>query len=292
MSELTENYPWMTQTRYMGPALVLEVEESGSYIHLQLENDFENKEIRARKAISENVNPGDTVLIMGDDPDQIYIIGILEQRTVKESSTNRILLEGGTHATQAGQSLKVFSRKKELLFEYDEKNGKAIINMESGDIEFITHNGNINFAAGKDILLNGKTVGITSRAGTVIGSTNSEGEINTSVSVNNGELSLESQTFEVKAQKGELTIEDSTYTGKKMNANIGFVKFITDRIETSAKTIKSKAKNVYRTVEELYQMKSGRMRTIVKNTFHMKSKKSMLKSDEDFKIRAEKIHLG
>jgi len=292
MSELTENYPWMTDTRYMGPAHVVEIDESGKYVQVQIESDFENKEIRARIAISDIINPGDTVLITGDNPDNIFVIGILEQNATNQSSGNRIILEDGAHATGNRQSLKVFSRKKDLLFEYDEKNGKAKINLEYGDIEFLTPNGSINFAAGKGVLLNGQTVGITSRSGAVIGSTDSEGNINSSLSVNNGELSLDSQSIGIIAQKGNLNIKEMTLTGSKVNANLGFVKFIIDRIETSAKTVKSTAKNVYQTVEELCQLKSGRMRTIVKNTFHLKSKKSMHKSDEDFKIRAEKIHLG
>jgi hypothetical protein len=276
----------------MGPALVLEVEESGSFIQVQVENDYQISEIRVRKAISTEINPGDTVLILGENPDNIYIIGILEQKELHESSKSRIILEGGTHATRVGESLRVFSRKRELLFEYDEKNGKAKINLDSGDIEFITRNGNINFAASKDILLNGQTIGITSRSGTIVGTTDSQGQINSALSLSKDELSIESQTIGMKAQKGDLQISDTAFTGDKINANIGFVKFFTDRIETFAQTIKSTAKNVYKTVEELYQLKSGRMRTLVKSTFHLKSKKSMLKSDDDFKVRAEKIHLG
>jgi hypothetical protein len=49
---------------------------------------------------------------------------------------------------------------------------------------------------------------------------------------------------------------------------------------------------MYNTVEQLSQLKTGRMRTLVKSTFHLKAKNSMLKSEEDFKVRAEKIHLG
>ena len=292
MPELTENYSWMTDTHYMGPAHVVEIDDSGKYVRLQIENNYETSEIRARMAISEIVNPGDTVLVTGDNPDNIYVIGILEQNATNQWSANRIILEDGAHAIGNRQSLKVFSRKRELLFEYDEKKGKAKINLEYGDIEFLTPNGSINFAAGKGILLNGQTVGITSRAGAVIGSTDSEGNINSSLSVQNGELNLDSQSIGIMAQKGNLNIKDTTLTGSKVNANLGFVKFIIDRIETSAKTVKSTAKNIYQTVEELCQFKSGRMRTIVKNTFHLKSKKTMQKSDEDFKIRAEKIHLG
>ena len=54
----------------------------------------------------------------------------------------------------------------------------------------------------------------------------------------------------------------------------------------------AKARNIYQTVEELSQVRAGRMRTIVAKTFHFKSKKAFVKAEEDYKIKAEKIHLG
>ncbi len=292
MSPFTEEYPWMTETRYLGPALVLEIEESGSYIQVQMENVHDNNVARARKAIAGPLHRGDSVLVMGEDPDHLYIIGLLEQEAVNKSSGNSIILEGGTQAARDGQCISVFSRKKELLFEYDEKNGKARINLESGDIEFITRNGNIRFAAGKDILLNGQTIGITSRTGMVMGVLDKLGKLKSALTMKANDLQLNSQEVAIEAQKGNLQINETTITGKKLDANFESSKITTNRLETVAHTIISKAKNIYNTVEQLSQLKTGRMRTLVKNTFYLKSKKSMLKSDEDFKVRADKIHLG
>ena len=105
MSELTENYSWMTDTRYMGPAHVLEVDESGSYIFVRLERDFENAEIKARMAIpiSCKLHPGDTVLAMGEDIDNIYVIGVINQITKNKSDSMGILRTfalGGIHPAE------------------------------------------------------------------------------------------------------------------------------------------------------------------------------------------------
>ncbi len=292
MSELTENYPWMTDTRYMGPAHVLDVDESGSYIYVQLENDFEDHEIRARKAISCQLYSGDKVLVMGEDPDHTYIIGVLEQKAVEEPAVNRIILDDGTQAAGEGHSVKVYSRKKELLFEYDEKTGKARVNLESGDMEFVTRNGNINFVAGKDILLNGQTVGITSRTGIVMGVLDKLGKLKSALIIKSNNIQMNSPEVSIEAQKGDIEISETTITSKNLTANIDTSKLTINRMETVVQTIISKAKNIYSTVEQLSQLKTGRMRTLVENTFHLRSKKTMLKSEDDFKVRAEKIHLG
>ena len=69
-------------------------------------------------------------------------------------------------------------------------------------------------------------------------------------------------------------------------------RWIVDRLETLAGTVVEKAKNAYRTVERLAQLKTGRMRTLVDETYQFKSKKAFLKSEDDFKIKGDKIHLG
>ena len=48
----------------------------------------------------------------------------------------------------------------------------------------------------------------------------------------------------------------------------------------------AKAKNVYQTISELSQLKAGRQRTLVDHTCHMKAKKTIYKSETDFKVKA------
>ena len=70
------------------------------------------------------------------------------------------------------------------------------------------------------------------------------------------------------------------------------MKIITERLETLSQTIIEKTRNIYSYVDELTQLYTGRMRTLIKSTWHCKSQKAFLKTDEDFKIKGEKIHLG
>ena len=59
-----------------------------------------------------------------------------------------------------------------------------------------------------------------------------------------------------------------------------------------AESMIEKARNVYRTVEQLSQLKAGRVRTLVASTFFFRTRKAFIHSEEDYKIKAEKIHLG
>lgn len=70
------------------------------------------------------------------------------------------------------------------------------------------------------------------------------------------------------------------------------IRLVAKKMETLVETIMEKATNVYRAVEKLTQLKTGRMRTLVEGTSHLITRKAFYKAEEDFKIKGEKIHLG
>jgi len=79
---------------------------------------------------------------------------------------------------------------------------------------------------------------------------------------------------------------------KKLTAHVGYAKLVFHRLETFADTIVEQAKNVYRAVAQLTQLRTGRMRTLVDETYQFKANKAFMKSEDDFKIKGEKIYLG
>ncbi len=109
-------------------------------------------------------------------------------------------------------------------------------------------------------------------------------------------------TLELSTENGDIELRSARTVrigGRaiEMNSNALRIKaasarWIVNRLETLAETLFEKARNSYRTVEQLMQLRSGRMRTLVDQTYQFKSHKAFLKSEEDFKIKGEKIHLG
>jgi hypothetical protein len=265
MSNLAEKYPWMQETRYLGKARVVQTDEKSGRTMVRLSGTAVNAEVWALMAIAsqQRLTPGDTVLVAREDFDEMYIIGLLKTAA---HSPETITLSKGARAEASGkpgqQTMKVFSSKKELLFEYDEVAGTARVNMPSGDLEFVAEKGNISFQSGRDICFSSR------------------------------HMDLDSDEISMTAHKGDLRIDEALYTGKKLLGNIRHAKLIAERLETVAQTMIEKAQNLFQSVDELCQLKAGRMRTLVKKTFHFKSNKAFVKAEEDYKIRAEKIHLG
>ncbi len=298
MTSVAEKYECMPQTRYLGPARVLEVDDTGRRARLRLTGYPQEGNVWARIAISGRyaLKCGDLALVVGEEMTDLYLIGILNGETASDAPGRRIALSGGAQAVAAGQpkeqTLKVFSPKRELLFEYDEKNGRARVNMEAGDIEFVTQNGNITFATNKEIMFHGRSIGMTGAKGICLGVMDTLGKLRSALTLQAGTAKVSSPEVGIEARRGVFQVEDMRYTGQKLLSKIGLAKLKIDRLESAAATVIARAKNVYQTVEQLSQVRAGRMRTMVARTFHFKSKKAFVKAEEDYKIKAEKIHLG
>jgi len=157
--------------------------------------------------------------------------------------------------------------------------------MEAGDIEFVTENGNITFAANKEIMFHGRSIGMTSAKGIYLGVMDTLGKLRSTLTLRQQSMKIDSPEVGLDAERGDFNVEETKYTGKRLLSKV-------DRLESIAGSVIAKARNIYQTVEELSQVRAGRMRTMVTKTFHFKSKKAFVKAEEDYKIKAEKIHLG
>lgn len=270
MSTAIEKREWMTSTRYLGPARVLDVDAAQNRVRLTLTGSDDEIGLWACIAIpgAAGLEKGDTVLLIGDQPDELYVIGLLNRKAASAAAPARLALSGGAYIevvrTEANEALRVFSQRNELVFEYDPAQGNARINVEKGNLEFTAQNGNIVFASGREVLFHGQSVGISGV---------SEVRLETAPAIGGT-----GSAVTLLPERADLTSRDLRLTA--------------ERIETAAHSIVEKAKNVYRTVEHLTQLRTGRLRTLVSSTFHFKSRKAFLKAEQDYKIKAEKIHLG
>jgi hypothetical protein len=70
------------------------------------------------------------------------------------------------------------------------------------------------------------------------------------------------------------------------------VKIHADSLELHAKTIVEKFVNAYRWVKDAFQLRAGRVRTIVESSYRVKAEKIVERAKTTVHIDGEKIHLG
>ena len=294
MSVLAHADAVLNGTRYFGPATVLLIDDDASRVRVRVDARSEEHALWARMAVAvpHGLSVGDDVLVAGEERDGLYVIGILNAT----SRVDRVDLGGGARAeveeSSGAKALRVFSRRNELLFEYDAGTEKARITVESGDLEFATSAGDIVFRSANDVRFAGREIDLAARQIARLSVTDAGGRSTAAVSLEPGSLELSSPEMVLTAQRGEFYVQHARYTGEEFLGRIGQVKLIAVKLETAARTVIQKARNAYRTVEQLFQVRTGRMRTLVKGTYHVKSRKTMMKAEQDVKIKGERIHLG
>jgi len=208
---------------YLGPATVVQLNERERLVLVQWERSGKPCLSWARPALvaAAQLQPGDVALVLSQNLEDFYLIGILSGQPPASAALKTPSGASVAVAKSAGEEVvQVHSRQGALVFEYHPESGRTLVNVATGDLEFVTHDGSISFQAAKNISL------------------------------------------------------------------------VAHRLETQAETVVAKAGNVYQSVEELTQLQTGRMRTLVKGSVHLQARDAFLKAEQDFKVDGEQIHLG
>jgi hypothetical protein len=277
------------------PAVVKGKSDSKGVMPVVLQSGHESQ---ARIALypQPRLAPGDEVLILQDRNGGSYIVGILSCRSDPTTATKNIRLADGSKVlidrSNDQESLKLFSEKNELLIDYQTHSGVMKVNAASGSLEFTAPEGDITFRSAGEIQLDGEHVAVKARSDLDVGIQDSSGGPGPALRMQRYSMKLAAPVFDLTAQRTKLFLEETYIAGRKLLGKISGVQLVSRKIESVADTVTAKAKNVYRTISELSQLKAGRQRTLVEKTSHMKARKTILKSEKDFKVKAEKIHLG
>jgi hypothetical protein len=87
-------------------------------------------------------------------------------------------------------------------------------------------------------------------------------------------------------------VDSLRYRGQKLHARLESALMVVDRLETVAKRILEKAVNVYRRVDELHQLRAGRVRTHVEGAHLVQADTSEHRTRGPVRIDGERIELG
>jgi len=296
MTQQARVVPLPSRTSTIEPATVTGASDPQGFVPVS----YPGKSTRhhARMAVHPRpvLAPGDEVLTMKDGRGTIYVVGILSCKSGVEDPSREIRLTDGSRVcvdrSADEESLKLYSRNHELLVDYRSGTGTMTIKAAAGDMAFSAPNGSIAFHSGKDIDLKARHVAVSADTDLRIGVQDFNGSQGPALSMRNRKMELTASVLDLSAQRAQLFLQETRIAGKKLLGRIGNVQMVARKIESAADTVMAKARNVYRSVSELSQLKAGRQRTLVEKTSQMKAQKTIMKSETDFKVKAEKIHLG
>lgn len=148
------------QSGYFGPATVYETNEAKRLVLVQWEQAGQSHRVWARPALpaATQLKAGDVALALGQNLSDVYLIGLLSASPHQDPLATAPLQTpaGATvNVTQSNSEeiVRVCSKQGALVVEYHPESGKTVVNVENGDLEFVTQNGSIAFNSAKKISL-------------------------------------------------------------------------------------------------------------------------------------------
>lgn len=197
---------------------------------------------------------GDRVLVAGDG-DRVYVIGVLDRARSSPAVVTRDGAAARLVEEEGRERLEVRDRRGRLLFEYDPESGRGALSVPAGDLELRAPEGRIDLQAGRGIR-------------------------------------LESPRMSLEAERAEVDFSETVYRGERLSATLNLAELFLGKLATTASRILEKARDVYREVEKLHQLKAGRARELVSGSHYVKARRTYHYAEGTVKIDGQEIHLG
>ena len=235
-----------------------------------------------------SLGKGDTVLICGHDAANRFVIGVVSSLAAKEVTVHP--MAAGDPGTDCARSLVVRAPDGSILLEYDQETRRSRIHVGEGGVEIVSNGGSVRLS-GESVIIEGREdVRISSAQCVHLSATN--GNACGSMAIRPDRSDIHASHLRVASETAMLSLRHVFVAATTCASKIARLRCVAERIDTCADEIVEKAKNVLRKVEGLTQLHTGRWRAVVTSSWHVKSRKTCLKSEKDFKVDGEKIHLG
>lgn len=298
MAYITKLFPKRKDTRYFGPARVKENRDHHLPTHILVQVPGFPMGLMARLAIplEKNLSPGDRVLVSMENEDQIYVIGVLNQKTTPEKTPVTIEIENGAFAKIQGskgeKKIQIFSSDKDLIFEFTPSSGNAKVMSNTRDLSIEAPKGDLSLKSRGNLNIDAEQVNISGRSALDLNASGLGNTKGSCISVKKNQLKISSPDIHTTAQRSHFNIKETRYIGKRFSTRVGHLKIVADKMESAANSVVEKIRDMFKTIENLYQLKAKRKRMLIETTYHAKAENIIFKSEEDFKVKGDQIHLG
>jgi hypothetical protein len=278
----------------LGPAEVLEPDTTGEFVRVRRQGSWELADGWARIAVANcpALSAGDRVLVAGEQADELYVIGVLScVRPPRLEISGGVYAERGSNL-QGGDTLRVLSARHELLFEIDPAAGATRLAIPSGSLELLASQGDLILRAGGTVRVEGHSVELHAQHRLTLTVGRGLAAAGTWLRLLPQTLQVGSQRVELSARHGDVKVSSAAVSGEQISVEAEQYQLKAVRVETMAETIIERSGSVYRTVRDLLQLQTGRLRTYVAGLSHFRSKRAWFSAEETMHIDGEKVQLG
>ncbi len=106
------------------------------------------------------------------------------------------------------------------------------------------------------------------------------------------EITTTSRSLRMRASEGHLFIDSLSYLGSRVLVEVSHAKTVMSVLDSVADRISQRVKRVYRTVEELDQLRAEQVDYKAEQNIRVRGKNALVTAEELVKVDGEQIHIG
>jgi hypothetical protein len=238
--------------------------------------------VPARLAVRGYVpRPGETVLVLRTGDGTCWIVGVVSDTPLLDSALSE----------PAAAPSKVHDRDGRLLFEYDPDSHRAVLHVPDGDLVLRAPAGRLDLEARDGVSIHSaEPVTVTSARRVRVEA--AEGAQSASVDVEPGEVAVLTNVLRAAVRRAETVATEALLRARTLEVRTVRSKIVAEVIDTRAGRIVERAKDTYREVERLAQVRAGRIRMAAEKAAQIVGDQLLLKARQTAKIKGERIHLA
>ncbi|MCG8671480.1 MAG: DUF3540 domain-containing protein [Pseudomonadales bacterium] len=193
-------------------------------------------------------------------------------------------------------TVQVFDNQQQLIFEYDAQAGVTRVMIPEGDLELATQKGSIRLNAADEVAIESQKITLAATDALALKVIDISKQllrpVGTTLSLLPHKLKMASQSMELGAEDAQVAASRLNYKGQELSAVITRAAGVFDKVETKAKSLWQTSETWVSKVKDVAQMRAGRVNQQVEGTLQVKSEKTLHKTKKDYKVQADRIHLG
>ncbi|MGK3981859.1 DUF3540 domain-containing protein [Sorangium sp. So ce136] len=242
---------------------------------------------RARLAVPGYLGtPGDRVLVARHAATQdFYIVGVLLAARGPVVQT----AEGAT-ASADGSTIAIRDASGALAVTYDAATGAARIAAPAGDLTLAAPRGKVVVEAATDVELRARR-DVRHRAGRRVACEAGEGG-EPGLVVERAAVRVAAAAVDVTSERASLHTTEAAVLAERIATTAAQIATTAGRMEIQAERLIERAKDAYREVDGLLQIRARRARSLIREAYQLVSERTSMVSKKETSIDGERVLLG
>ena len=241
--------------------------------------------LAARVAVAAPYAPavGDRVLVIGGD-DEPYVVGVLHA-----AGPASIVLPDGAEVLVEGDAAIIRDPEGRVIVRY--ARGSAEIAAPSGDLTLSAPEGRVIVRSGVDVEIDAAR-DVTHRAGraveTRVGLPTSDPRIHLDLAGTR----VDTPRLDITAKVARVVAGDATIGAQRLALVADTISQTATRLEVTTEKLVERARDAFRDVADLAETRVGRARTLVRDVFSLRARRTTMISKDDTSIDGKRVLLG